>query len=157
MITALDASTPEVVALVYVAGFGLDEGESLADLIGRGPPTPALEHMVIDEQGFAWLSEADYVQHLAADVEPHAARAMWAAQQPVAMPAFGEIMGAPAWKSLPTWYLVATEDKALPPAVQRHFARRMGATTDEVAAGHILVVSHPEEVTEFIASALDSL
>jgi pimeloyl-ACP methyl ester carboxylesterase len=157
IITALEAATHEVAGLVYVTGFALDEGESLADLMGRGPATPALEHMLTDEQGFAWLSEIDYVQHLVGDVHPDTARALWASQQPLAVSAFADVMGVPGWKSLPCWYLVATKDEALPARVQRHWATRMRATTADVAAGHVPAVSHPDEVTDFIASAVESL
>src|SRR5262249_18427937 len=70
IITALGEDAPNVVGLVYIAGFGLDEGESIGALLGQGPPTPALAHLDIDEQGFAWLSEDDFVNHFAADVDP---------------------------------------------------------------------------------------
>ena len=70
IMTSLGADAPNVVALVYIAAFGLDEGESLGALLGGGPPTPALAHLVVDEQGFSWLPEEDYVAHFAADVDP---------------------------------------------------------------------------------------
>ena len=71
---------------------------------------------------------------------------MYAVQQPLALAALGEVMGVPAWKSLPTWYLVAANDEAIPPDAERQFAARMGATTVEVAASHVAMVSHPGEV-----------
>jgi pimeloyl-ACP methyl ester carboxylesterase len=157
IITALDAATPEVVGLVYITGFAIDEGESIADLMSRGPATPALEHMLTDEQGFAWLSESDCVRHLVGDVDREAARAMWASQQPLAVSVFADVMGVPAWRSLPCWYVVATEDQAVPSGVQRHWASRMGATTTEVPSGHVPLVSHPDEVTDVIASAVETL
>jgi pimeloyl-ACP methyl ester carboxylesterase len=156
-ITALDAATPEVAGLVYIAGFAIDEGESLADLMSRGPATPALEYMLTDEQGFSWLSESDFTGHLIGDVDYQTARAMWASQQPLAVSAFADVMGPPAWRSLPSWYLVATEDQAVPPRVQRHWASRMGATTTEVPSGHLPLISHPDNVADFITAAVESL
>src|SRR6202043_4269449 len=122
IITALGTDTPNVVGLVYIAAFGLDEGESIGALAAQGPPTPALAHLDIDAQGFAWLPEEDFVKHFAADVDPVMARVMCAVQQPVAAAAFQDVMGVPAWRSLPTWYMVATADEAIPPAAERQFA-----------------------------------
>jgi pimeloyl-ACP methyl ester carboxylesterase len=153
IMTALGADAPNVAGLVYVAAFGLDEGESLGALLGSGPPTPSLAHLAVDEQGFAWIPEEDYVAHFAADVDPIKARVMYAVQQPIAMSTFDYVMGAPAWKSHPTWYLVATEDQAIPPDAERMFAQRMGASTVEVAASHVAMVSHPDEVVSLIHAA----
>jgi pimeloyl-ACP methyl ester carboxylesterase len=154
IITALGADDTDIVGLVYIAAFALDQGESLGALLSQGPVTPALEHMLTDEQGFGWLSEDDFIHHFAADLEPATARAMWAAQQPLALSAFGDVMDVPAWKSHPSWYLVATDDQAIPPDAERQFAARMGATTVEVAASHVAMVSRPAQVTELITSAL---
>src|SRR5580704_12073345 len=148
IMTALGADAPNVLGLVYVAAFGLDEGESLGALIAQGPVTPALAHQFVDERGFVWLSEADFVHHFAADVDPVEARVLYAVQQPLAAAAFEEVMGVPAWKSLPSWYLVATDDEALPPDAERQFATRMGATVIEVPSGHLAMVSHPGEVAK---------
>ena len=117
---------PNVVGLVYIAAFGLDEGESLGALLSQGPVTPALAHMTTDAQGFAWLSEDDFVNHFAADVDRAKARVMYAVQQPIAGSAFNDVMGLPAWKSLPTWYLIAKDDEALPPDAERQFAAADG-------------------------------
>src|SRR5256714_3433017 len=93
IMTSLGADAPNVVALVYIAAFGLDEGESLGALLGKGPPTPALAHLTVDEQGFGWLPKDDFVGHFAADVDPVQARVMHAVQQPIAMSAFDDVMG----------------------------------------------------------------
>jgi pimeloyl-ACP methyl ester carboxylesterase len=153
IITALGEDAPNVVGLVYIAGFGLDEGESIGALLGQGPPTPALAHLDIDEQGFAWLPEDDFVNHFAADVDPSKARVMHAVQQPLHASALDEVMGTPAWKSLPSWFLVAEGDQAIPPDAQRQFSARMGATTTEVPTNHVAMVSHPEEVVAMIETA----
>jgi pimeloyl-ACP methyl ester carboxylesterase len=153
IMTALGTDAPNVVALVYVAAFGLDEGESLGALLGAGPPTPSLAHLIVDEQGFGWLPEDDFVGHFAADVDPAEARVMYAVQQPISMRTFEYVMGVPAWKSQPTWFLVAENDEAIPPDAERQFAARMGATTVEVPSSHVAMVSHPDAVTELIQQA----
>jgi len=107
----------------------------------------------MDEQGFAWLPEDDFVNHFAADVDPTQAKVMYAVQQPLAGSALAEVMGAPAWKSLPAWYLVAEGDQAIPPDAERLFAQRMQATTTEVSTNHVAMVSHPDDVVTIIESA----
>jgi pimeloyl-ACP methyl ester carboxylesterase len=156
IMTALGTDAPNVTGLVYIAAFGLDEGESLGALLSQGPVTPALEHLFTDKLGFAWLSEDDFVNHFAGDVDPARARVMYAVQQALAMSAFTDVMGVPAWKSLPSWYLVATDDQAIPPAAERQFAGRMGAATVEVPSSHVAMVSHPDEVVRLIEAAAET-
>jgi pimeloyl-ACP methyl ester carboxylesterase len=151
VMTALGAAAPNVAGLVYIAAFGLDQGESLGGLLSQGPVTPALAHLVTDSRGFGWLSEDDFVSHFAADVDPVKAKVMYAVQQALAMSAFGEVLGVPAWKTLPSWYLVATDDEALPPDAERMFASRMGATTVEIPSSHVAMVSHPGDVAQLIS------
>jgi len=153
IMTAMGTDAPNVVGLVYIAGFGLDEGETIGELQAQGPPTPALAHLDIDEQGFAWLPENDFVNHFAADVDPIKAREMYAVQQPLAASALNEVMGVPAWKSQPTWFMVADGDQAIPPDAERQFAARMGATTVEVPTNHVAMVSHPDNVVQLIETA----
>jgi pimeloyl-ACP methyl ester carboxylesterase len=157
IISALGDEAPNVVGLVYIAALGLDEGEFLAALLLHGPPTPALAHMFTDSRGFGWLSEDDFVNHFAADVDPIWARVMYAVQQPLASSAFTDVMGVPAWNSLPSWYLVAQNDEAIPPDAERQFADRMGAITLEVPSSHVAMVSHPAEVAELIEKAAASV
>ena len=107
IMTALGTNAPNAVGLVYVAAFGLDEGESLGALLSQGPVTPALAHLFTDAAG---------------DVDRSRARVMWSVQQALASSAFTDVMGPPAWKSLPTWYLVAQNDEAIPPDAERQFA-----------------------------------
>jgi len=153
IITALGTDTPNVVGLVYIAAFGLDAGESLGALLSQGPVTPALAHLFTDRRGFGWIPEDDFVNHFAGDVDPARARVMYAVQQALAGSAFTDVMGVPAWKALPSWYLVATDDEAIPPAAERQFAQRMGATTVEVPSSHVAMVSHPDEVADLIERA----
>ncbi|MEA2566912.1 MAG: hypothetical protein QOD49_2089, partial [Actinomycetota bacterium] len=156
VMTALGTDAPNVVGLVYIAAFALDQGESLGALLSQGPVTPALAHLFTDKQGFGWLSEDDFVNHFAADVDPTKAKVMYAVQQALAGSAFTDVIAAPAWRTLPSWYLVATNDEAIPPDAERQFANRMGATTVEVPASHVPMVSHPKDVVELIESALDA-
>jgi pimeloyl-ACP methyl ester carboxylesterase len=154
IVTSLGTDAPHVVALVYVAAFGLDEGESLGALLGAGPPSPALANLDVDAQGFAWLPEDDFVKHFAADVDPAQARVMHAVQQPISLSTFEDVMGVPAWRDLPSWFLVATDDEAIPAEAERQFAARMGATTVEVVSSHVPMVSHPDEVVSIIEAAV---
>src|SRR6185312_1468619 len=153
VITALGPDAPNVAGLVYVAAFGLDQGESLGALLSQGPPTPALAHLFTDTRGFAWLSEDDFVSYFAADVDAVKAKVMYAVQQPLATSALSDVMGVPAWKTLPSWYLVAADDQALLPDAERQFAARMGATTVEIPSSHVPMVSHPDDVAQLIETA----
>ena len=153
IMTALGTDAPNVVGLVYIAAFGLDEGESIGALLSQGPVTPALAHLSVDKQGFAWLPEDDFVNHFAADVDPVKAKVMYAVQQPLAGTALQEVMGVPAWKALPSWFMVAEGDQAIPPDAERLFAKRMGATTIEVPTNHVAMVSHPDDVVKLIETA----
>jgi hypothetical protein len=123
---------PTVVALAYIAAFGLDEGESIGALLQQGPPSPALAHL---------------------DIDPVKAKVMYAVQQPLHTNTLGDVMGTPAWKGLPSWYLVAQGDQAIPPDAERAFAARMGATTVEVQSNHVAMVSHPDEAVSLIKAA----
>ena len=111
----------------------------------------------MDEQGFAWLPEDDFVNHFAADVGPVKARVMHAVQQPLAWSALEEVMGVPAWKSHPTWFMVADGDQAIPPDAERQFAARMGTTTVEIPTNHVAIVSHPADVPQLIKTAAEAV
>ena len=97
------------------------------------------------------------MNHFAGDIDPIKAKVMYAVQQPLHTSALADVMGVPAWKSLPSWYLVATGDEAIPPDAERQFAQRMGATTVEVASGHVAMVSHPDETVDLVKSAVGAL
>jgi pimeloyl-ACP methyl ester carboxylesterase len=157
VITSLGTDAPNVVGLVYIAGFGLDEGESIGALLQQAPPTPALGDIEVDSEGFAWIPEEGFLAHFAPDVDPVKAKVMCAVQQPLHTSTFDDVMGTPAWKSLPSWYLVAQHDQVIPPDAERQFAARMGADTIEVASGHCAMISHPEETLERIVTAANSV
>jgi len=154
IMTSLGTDAPNAVGLVYIAGFGLDEGESIGALLAGGPPPPGVAHLDVDASGAAWLPEDDFLQHFAADVPSDKARVMFAVQQPLAFSAFDDVMGVPAWKSLPSWYMVAQHDEVIPPDAERQFAQRMGAVTVEAESSHVAMVSHPDEVADLIETAL---
>ena len=157
IMTALGTDAPNVVALVYVAGFGLDDGESIGALLGQGEPTPAVAHIRVDDQGFAWLPQDAFLAHFAPDVDPADAKIMHAVQQPLTMSAFGDVMGTPAWKNLPSWFAVAQRDEVIPPDAERLFAQRMGATVVELASSHVVMVSHAEEAADLIETAVQGV
>jgi pimeloyl-ACP methyl ester carboxylesterase len=156
VITSLGTDAPNVVGLVYIAGFGLDEGESIGALLQQGPPTPALGSVELDSEGFAWIPEDAFLAHFAADIDPVKAKVMYAVQQPLHFSTLDDVMGTPAWRSLPSWYLVAQHDEVIPPDAERQFAQRMGADTIEVASGHCAMISHPEETLERIVTAANA-
>lgn len=156
IMTALGTDAPNVCALVYVAAFGLDQGESIGALLS-GPPTPAIAHLDIDKRGYAWLPEDDFVAHFAGDVEPAKARVMYAVQSPFNTAAFKDVMGVPAWKGIRSWFIVAKKDEVIPPDGERQFAKRMGAETTELNSSHVAMVSHPGEVFKIIENAANSL
>jgi pimeloyl-ACP methyl ester carboxylesterase len=156
IITALGTDTPNVVGLVYIAGFGLDEGESIGGLL-MGPPSPGLAHLDVDQLGFAWMPEDDFVNHFAAEVDPVKAKVMFAVQQPLHWSSLEEVMGVPAWKSLPSWFLIADGDQVIPPDAQRQWAPRMGATTVEISTNHVAMVTRPDEVLQLIKTAAEAV
>ena len=157
IITALGSDAPNVVGLVYIAGFGLDEGESIGALLKQGAPTPAIAHLDVDKEGFAWIPDEEFVGHFAADVDPVKARVMFAVQQPLSWSALDDVIGVPAWKALPTWFMVADGDQTIPPDAERLFAKRMGATTVEIASNHVAMVSHPDDVLKLIETAAQAV
>ena len=157
IMTALGTDAPNVVGLVYVAAFGLDQGESIGALLAGAPPTAALAHIDVDKRGFAWLPEDDFVKHFAPDVDPVRAKVMYAVQQPFPMTAFSDVMGAPAWKTIPSWYLVAQNDQVIPPDAERRFAKRMGADTVELPSSHVAMVSHPDDVCKLVETAASAV
>ena len=154
--TALGTDVPDVVGLVYIAAFGIDEGESLGGLLAQGPPTPALAHQLVDDEGLVWLTEDDFVNHFAGDIDPVTAKVLYAVQQPLVASAFNDVMTVPAWKVLPSWYLVSQNDQALPADAQRMFANRMNATIVEVPSGHLAMVSHPAKVVQLAETAAEA-
>lgn len=111
----------------------------------------------MDKEGFAWLTEDDYAGHFVADVDPVKARVMFAVQQPLTWGALDDVTGVPAWKALPTWFMVADGDQTSPPDAERLVAKRMGATTIEISSNHVAMISHPEDVLKLIRTAIQAV
>jgi pimeloyl-ACP methyl ester carboxylesterase len=153
IVTAMGSDAGNVAALVYVAALALDEGETIGAVLGAAVPTRALARLIVDEQSLAWLPEEDFAKFFATDVAPERARAMHARQRPLPVRSLDDAMGFPAWRSVPSWYLVASDDQTIPPDLQRRFAQRMAAHTFELACSHVPMVSHPAEVADLIEAA----
>jgi pimeloyl-ACP methyl ester carboxylesterase len=151
------AATPQVKALVYIAAFGLDEGESLDGLSKQGPPPAGAAQVRPDESGFLWIDRSGFHQAFAADVDKTEAAVMAAVQKPLSVASFIGKSGVPAWKTLPSWYLVSSDDQMIPPPAEEFMAKRMGATVRSVKASHASMVSRPKEVAEIIELAAESL
>lgn len=144
---------PAVAALVYITAFAPDAGESVASLIADPPPGAPVPPILPPEEGFLLLDPEKFPQSFAADVEPSLAQFMADSQLPWGVDALQGAITQPAWKTKPTWYLIATEDRMIPPPAQRAMAGRAGATISEVAASHSVYVSQPEAVAQVIATA----
>src|SRR6476659_4138961 len=148
VISALGTDAPNVVSLVYVAAFGLDEGESLNALQAQGPALPSASEVRPDSHGYLYLSEEGFLKYFAPDVESAQAKVMYAVQQPPKASIFDEKIGLPAWRILPSWYLITTQDQMIAPQAQKQLAERMGATIQMAAASHVPMVSQPDVVAE---------
>jgi pimeloyl-ACP methyl ester carboxylesterase len=143
-------------ALVYIAAFGLDEGESIEALSKQGPAPAGAAAIYPDKNGFLWINRQKFAEAFAADVDPVEARVMAAVQKPLSINSFAGKSGPPAWKHLPSWYLVSSNDQMIPPPAEEFMARRMGAMTRSVAASHASLVSKPREVVDLITEAAAS-
>jgi pimeloyl-ACP methyl ester carboxylesterase len=157
VITGAATETPQVKALVYITAFGLDEGESLESLAKQGPPSPGSTAIEPDTNGFLWINREKFHSSFAGGATADEAAVMAAVQKPLALAAFSGKEGTPAWKTIPSWYLVCTDDQMIPPPAQEFLAKRMKATVRSVASSHCPFMSHPEDVADIIALAADSL
>ena len=144
---------PIVAGLVYIAAFAPDTGESVASLIKDPPPGAPVPPILPPQDGYLFLDKAKFAASFAADVDPELAAFMANAQVPWGVEALQGAVRQPAWKSKPSWYLLATEDRMIPPAAQRAMSGRAGSTVAEVRASHSVYVSRPEAVVDLIAEA----
>src|SRR2546427_6637671 len=145
---------PKVEGLVYVAAFAPDKGESVASLIKDPPPGAPVPPILPPQQGYLLLDKARFASSFAADVDADKAAFMADSQLPWGMDALSGPVSEPAWKRKPSWYLVATEDKMIPPAAQRLMSKRAGATVVEHSGSHAIYVSQPRAVAALIESAV---
>jgi pimeloyl-ACP methyl ester carboxylesterase len=146
---------PNVEALVYVAAFVLDAGESLAKMVAASPPDPN-SPVLPPKDGFIWLDKNKFHANFCADVPSSKARFMADAQVPVGLEAFGSDLTTAAWKSKESWYIVATEDRMIPPEAERGMAKRANAQVTEIKASHAAYISHANEVARIIKKAAGS-
>jgi pimeloyl-ACP methyl ester carboxylesterase len=148
---------PAVVGLVYIAAFAPDKGESVSSLIKDPPPGAPVPPILPPQDGYLFLDKAKFAASFAADVDKEKAAFMADSQVPWGLEALGGTISQPAWKTKPSWYLVATDDRMIPPAAQRLMAKRAGATVVEVSGSHAVYVSQPDAVAGLIAQAAKSV
>jgi pimeloyl-ACP methyl ester carboxylesterase len=144
---------PAVAALVYIAARAPDAGEDYGAL-ARGFPAPPASAGLVYADGFGALTEDAFLNDFANGVDPAAARVLYAVQGRVSQTLFGDRTTVAAWRSKPAWYAVSRQDRTISPELERFMAERMGATTVEIDAGHLSLITHPEEVTELIMNAV---
>jgi pimeloyl-ACP methyl ester carboxylesterase len=144
---------PKVAALVYIAAFAPDRGESVASLIKDPPPGAPVPPILPPQNGYLFLDKAKFHAAFAADVDADRAAFLADAQVPWGVEALGGTVSAPAWKTKPSWYLVASEDRMIPPAAQRLMAQRAGSTVVEARGSHAIYESQPSAVAALIAAA----
>ena len=148
---------PKVAGLVYITAFAPDKGESVDTLIKNAPPGAPVPPILPPVNGYLFLDKAKFRASFAADVSEAKAAFMADSQVPWGVAALSGSISEPAWKTKPSWYLVATEDKMIPPPAQRQMATRAGATVEEAAGSHAIYVSKPEAVAALIAKAAKSV
>ncbi len=144
---------PKVAGLVYIAAFAPDKGESVSTLIKDPPPGAAVPPILPPQDGYLSLDKAKFAASFAADVDKDKAAFMADSQVPWGVEALSGAISEPAWKTKPSWYLVATDDKMIPPPAQRVMSKRAGSTVVEVAGSHAIYVSQPNAVAALIEEA----
>ncbi len=144
---------PKVAGLVYVTAFAPDKGESVSTLIKDPPPGAPVPPILPPQDGYLFLDKAKFPASFAADVDKERAAFMAESQVPWGLDAVNGTINEPAWKTKPSWYLVATDDKMIPPEAQRFMAKRAGSIVVEVAGSHAIYMSQPKAVAAFIEEA----
>ena len=147
---------PKVAALVYIAAFAPDEGESVNTLIADPPPGAPVPPILPPQDGFLFLDREKFHESFAGDLSAEQAAFMADSQVPWGVDALGGAISEPAWKSKPSWYLVATEDRMIPPDAQRQMSARVGSTVVEVAGSHSIYASQPAAVADLIKEAVNA-
>src|SRR5439155_5625078 len=145
---------PKVAALVYIAAFAPDAGESVNTLIADPPPGAPVPPILPPQDGYLFLDKAKFHAAFAADVEADKAAFMADSQVPWGVGALSGAISAPAWKAKPSWYLVATDDRMIPPPAQRFMSERAGSRVIEVPGSHAIYVSQPDAVAARIEMAV---
>ena len=153
VISGAATGVKNAISLVFASAFAPDEGETLGGLGALFPPPPGLAHTQPDSLGFLWFDPAAIPTNFAPDIPLEQARVLAATQKPIAARAFADPAGPAAWKTLPSWFLVSTEDRMINPDLERFMAARIHATTVEVRSSHASPASHPRKVAELILAA----
>jgi pimeloyl-ACP methyl ester carboxylesterase len=153
VISGAATGVKNVIGLVFASAFAPDEGETLGGLNTRFPPPPGLAHAQPDSLGFLWFDPAAIPANFAQDIPVTEARVLAATQKPIAARSFTDPAGPPAWKAVPSWFLVSTQDRMINPDLERFMAARIGATTIEVRSSHASPASHPNQVAKLILAA----
>jgi pimeloyl-ACP methyl ester carboxylesterase len=143
----------KVVGLVYVSAYAPDVGETLDQLVRAYPEPPAITHRMVDKQGFVKLSVDAYVEKFMPDVQKAEARVHAATQGPLSGTVFAPKFTNAAWKTRPSWYIVARQDQVIAPDLERFFAKRMNAKTTEVDSSHVPMLSQSKKVVDVIVDA----
>ncbi|BAU15380.1 hypothetical protein LEP3755_59380 [Leptolyngbya sp. NIES-3755] len=156
VITGAAVSNPHVKALVYIAGWALAPSDSISQLIGKYPPPPLVTAIVPDAEGFLYIDREKFHEVFAHDVSPAEAQVLAVAQKPAASITFDQSVESAAWQTIPSWYLLAQEDRAINPELQRFMASRIGAKITELQASHVPYISRPREVANLIVEAAGS-
>jgi pimeloyl-ACP methyl ester carboxylesterase len=144
---------PKVAGLVYITAFAPDKGESVGSLIANPPPGAPVPPILPPQDGFLFLDREKFAASFAADVDAARADFMAKSQVPWGLNALNGVVSEAAWKKKPSWYLVATDDKMIPPPAQREMSKRAGATIEEAKGSHAIYVSQPKAVANFIEKA----
>jgi pimeloyl-ACP methyl ester carboxylesterase len=144
---------PKVAGLVYITAFAPEKGESVASLIKDPPPGAPVPPILPPQDGYLFLDKAKFPASFAADVDAEKAAFMADSQLPWGVEALSGTISEPAWKAKPSWYLVVTEDRMIPPAAQRAMSKRAGSAVVEVKGSHAIYVSNPEVVAALIEKA----
>jgi pimeloyl-ACP methyl ester carboxylesterase len=148
---------PKVAGLVYITAFALDKGESVAALIKDAPPGAPVPPIMPTQDGYLFLDRTKFPASFAADVDPEEAAFMADSQVPWGVGALNGTISQPAWKTKPSWYLITTEDRMIPPDAQRFMSKRAGCVTVEVKGSHAIYVSQPEAVAALIEKATKNI
>ena len=148
---------PQVAGLVYIAAFAPDKGESVSSLIQDPPPGAPVPPILPPQEGFLFLDQEQFAASFAADVDARKAAFMAASQVPWGVEALAGAVSEPAWKTRPSWYLVAQDDRMIPPPAQRFMSARAGATVVEVPGSHSVYVSQPAAVAALIEQAVKGI
>jgi pimeloyl-ACP methyl ester carboxylesterase len=153
VITGAAADNPQVKALVYIAGYAPDAGETISELNAKYAAPLLSTSVVPDTAGFLYISREKFHEVFAKDVSVAEASVMVVTQKPINSASFDQSVNHVAWKTVPSWYLVAQEDQAINPDLERFMANRIGAKTTEIKASHVPFISHPDEVVKLIETA----